>query len=421
MTPSLHTPLRTAAALATALAVWAAPGTALAETSPYYVGLAQTLQHSDNLLRLADGESSPSGYARSDTVSSTALLVGLDQTWGRQRLFGTGTWRDNRYRHNDLFNNRSFNVEAGVDWATVHRLSGTVRASANRSLARFNTDEFGLLTKPNTENTRLLDAVARLGVTTVWTLEAGFRRESLDYSATEYASRNLRQDQWTAGVKFNPSSDLRLGLGLRSGRGENPDYLLQADGSRLADEFQRRDVDLSLAWTASAASTLETRLSRTRIDHEKATDRSFHRTTGLLRWRWQPSGKLRLNTEIARDTGLDNYFLLGSAQSQSVDYSRISSTLRLRADWAATAKLGAYLQTAYTRRELENTLPAFTGLAAQTGEDRTARWALGLTWSPLRPLQLSCELSHEQRRSDDRLSRGYTDPAGFCSLQFVLQ
>ncbi len=398
-----------------------APQRAAAETNPYYIGVAQTLQHSDNLLRLAEGEATPAGYARSDVVSSTPLLAGLDQTWGRQRLFGNGTLRDNRYRHNDLFNNRSFNVDAGLDWATVERLSGTVKLSANRSLARFNTDEFGLLTKPNTENTRLLDAVARLGVTTVWTLEAGFRHERLDYSASEYLSRNMRQDQWTAGLRYSPSSDLRLGLGLRSGRGENPDYLLQADGTRLADEFQRSDVDLSLGWTASAVSTLEARVSRTRIDHERATDRSFHRTTGLLRWRWQPSGKLRLNTELARDTGLDNYFLLGSAQSQSVDYSRISSTLRVRADWAATAKLGAYLQGAHTRRELENTAPAFTGLAAQTGEDRTTRWALGLTWAPLRPLQMSCELSRDQRRSDGRLSRDYSDPAGFCSLQFVLQ
>jgi hypothetical protein len=394
---------------------------AAAETSPYYIGVAQTLQHSDNLLRLAGDEATPSGYARSDAVAATALLAGVDQTWGRQRLFGSGTLRDNRYRHNDLFNNRSFNVEAGLDWSTVHRLSGTVRATANRSLARFNTDEFGLLTKPNTENTRLLDAVARLGVTTLWTLEAGLRHERLDYSASEYASRNLRQDQWTAGLKFSPSPDLRLGLGLRSGRGENPDYQLQADGSRLADEFRRRDVDLSLNWTSDAVSSLEVRLSRSQIDHEQATDRSYARATGLLRWRWQPTGKLRLSTELARDTGLDNYFLLGSGQSQSVDYSRFSNTGRLRADWAATAKLTAYAQASHTRRELENTPPAFTGLPAQQGEDRSTRLALGATWSPLRPLQLSCEVSQDERRSDGRLSRDYRDTAGSCSLQFVLQ
>jgi hypothetical protein len=418
--PALHAnALLAVAAMASAASL--APQSAVAETSPYYIGLVQTLQHSDNLLRLADAESAPAGYARSDAVSSTALLAGLDQTWGRQRLFGHGTLRDNRYRHNDLFNNRSFNVDAGLDWATVNRLSGTVKLSANRSLARFNTDEFGLLTKPNTENTRLLHALARLGVTTVWTLEAGLRHERLDYSASEYARRNMRQDQWTTGLKFSPSPDLHLGLGLRSGRGESPDYLLQADGSWLADEFQRRDVDLTLGWTANALSKLEARLSRSRIDHESATDRSFARSTGLLLWRWQASGKLRLNTEFARDTGLDNYFLLGSGQGQSVDYSRISSTLRLRADWAATAKLSTYLQGAHTRRELENTATAFTGLAAQTGEDRTTRWALGLSWAPLRPLQMNCELSNEQRRSDGHLSRDYSDPAGFCSLQFVLQ
>ena len=75
--------LNLAAVIASAVAF---AGQANAQANPWYIGAAQTLTHESNLYRLADGQTTPDGVSKSDLVSSTALLAGLDQTISRQRL-----------------------------------------------------------------------------------------------------------------------------------------------------------------------------------------------------------------------------------------------------------------------------------------------------------------------------------------------
>jgi len=72
-------------------------GAVRAETSPYYIGLSESITHDSNLYRLGDGRPTPSTIqSRGDTSFATALVGGVDQQWGRQRLTGSLNLAHNR-------------------------------------------------------------------------------------------------------------------------------------------------------------------------------------------------------------------------------------------------------------------------------------------------------------------------------------
>lgn len=390
-----------------------------AQTSPYYIGASQAFSHSSNLLRLADDEVPPEGFSKADTISSTSLLAGLDQPFGRQRLFGDLAVRSNRLSNNAVYNNTSYALTAGLDWSTAERISGSLKATSNRNLASFNADERGLIQKKNLQDTQLLDAVVRAGVVTELTAELALGWRAIDYSAAEYQDRELRQNSVSLGLRWRPSGGATLGVALRNTSGRYPRYLLQTDGTPLADRFDRRDIDLSATLEPSGASIVNARLSIGKAEHDEATRRDFSGVTGLLGWNWTPTGKLRMDTRLTRDTGSDTYFSSPSLVATSVEDSRLTTALRLRTDYAVSAKVGLNATLTYAHRSLARTPVA--GGDALTGSDSTGSIAFGASWSPSRALLFGCDLAQERRRSDGVLSSQYSDTTGTCYGQITLQ
>lgn len=396
-------------------------GAAQAETSPWYIGASQAYTHSSNLLRLSDGEAAPAGASQSDTVSSTALLGGLDQTIGRQRVFGNLVLRSNRMRHNEVYDNEGYAVTAGIDWQTVEHVSGSIKGSTQRNLASFNADEIGRIEKKNLETTKQLDATVRVGGVGELTAEATAGARSVSYSAFEYASRAFHEDRGSVGLRWRPDGTTTLGMAVRLTKGRYPSFRSSTGGS-VADRFDRRDLDLSANLQPSGASNIDARVSFGKTEYEVATQRDFSGVTGLLRWVWQATGKLRLDTRLSRDPSQDSYFFQTPfAADSTVEYSRLTTALRMRADYEASAKVRLNAGVSYARRSLVNTLPTFAGELARSGSDRSTGLTLGAAWTPVRSLQFGCDLSRERRSSDSTLSSSYGDTTVSCFGQATLQ
>lgn len=398
-----------------------AAAVAQAETSPYYVGASQTFTHESNLLRLADGDTAPAGSSKSDTISSTALLAGIDQPIGRQRLFGNLTLRANRLSNNEIYDNESYALAAGIDWATVDNISGGLKFSANRNLASFNTVEIGLVTKKNLESTQQVEASVRVGVVTEWTAEIGASHRSVDYSAAEYRSREFRQDSLSAGLRYRPAATGTFGVALRSAKGKYPRFFNLAPDVYEADAFERRDLDLTATLLPSCASTFNARVSWSQTRYDVATERDFSGVTGMLKWSWAATGKLRVETRLARDPSQDSYFS-DLAAGQTVDYSRVTTSLRLRADYDLSAKIAVNTTLSTAQRSLTRTLQnSFGASLADNGSDRTSGLALGATWTPTRSVQVGCDIASDKRRGDAPLSSNLSSTTTSCFGQFTLQ
>lgn len=347
------------------------------ERSPYYIGVSQSFTHDSNVFRTRDNEVS-------ETISSTGVLLGLDQHFGRQRAFADALAQVHRYRNADRLNNKSYALTAGLDWETVEFLSGALRYSTRNSLADFGTT--GGASIVSDQVTDEFSATARYGMTSYLGFDAGYGHRSLEYKNPALSNRNYKQDSVNAGLRWIVGAKLTLGLGVRSTKGKTPEY---APTPPRADELKRRDVDLTATWIPSGFSTLSARLSRTHETHTLASNAELSETTGALTWDYRPTGRLRFSSSLTRDTGTETTFL-GTAPtgttSLPVDNNRISTSLSLETSYTLTAKTS--VSGAIRQRE---------GTSSTAQDDSVRGYSLGLSYLPTRTITLNCNVTREDR------------------------
>jgi hypothetical protein len=388
---------------------------ALAQQSPYYVGAGLALGHDTNVRRAPKGSISE----EPDKFWNVFALLGLDQPIGRHRLFADATIR--RYEFEDLtdLNHTAYVANAGVDWSAADKLSGTFRlgAQSSRSTATIGTTVVG--GKANLETAQEVLARVQYGGTGLLTLEGDVTHRSVDYSSALFNSLENRYDAVHAGMLYRVSGALSVGFGARVTDGTYPRVAVL--GGLGADDFNRRDIELTARWTPSGASVVNARLSSANQENKAVTSRDFNGVTGSVTWDWQPSGRTRLNTRLSRDTGLETTFLsLGSASTTSLgDASRLTTTLQVGAIWEATGKIQVDAMARFADRSLVNTVP---GGATIDEDDRATMLSLGATYKPTRATQLTCQVSHEKRSTSGLLlTFPYSARVLFCSGQIVLR
>lgn len=425
MTPlHLHAALRLPLA-ATLLSLLAGP--VCAETNPYYLGLVQSLGHESNLYRIGDNQTLPAGTRKSDNISATSVIGGLDQNIGRQRVYGSVNLKANRYTSNKTLNNESYGLNLALDWSTIERLSGTLSVAADQNLAQFNSRNGAgsIETRKNIVRTEQADAKFRLGLVTQYTMEAGLGYRRVGYSAVEYQRNEHQQTSGSLGLRYRYSGALNLGSALRLTHVEYPQFRQTGANTFEADTLKRQDIDFTANWVPSAISQVNLRLSPTRTTYDRNTGSNFSGLTGSASWDWQPTGKSKLNTALWRDTGQSSYAAnLGFGQPGVVDYSTIGTTLRIKGDHEITGKIAATATMTYAHRSLTDTVTAtLLGASKRTeGSDNTATLALGGRWSPTRSTQLGCDVSTTQRSSSNTsLSVPLHSNSLSCYGQFVLQ
>jgi hypothetical protein len=414
---------RLAAAGTAALAVVSSGAARAQESGPYYIGGMLSYTHLSNALGLADGGGvTPTleqlGYrSKSDNVTSIALIGGIDQPISRQRLFGDVTLRTNRYSRNELLDNNSYSVKAGLDWQTIERISGNVTLRSTRDLVTFGT--FDPLTDgKNLVTTRQADANARIGVVTRWTFEAAGGYRSIDYSNASYDPRDYRQHFGSLGARYWPSSESYVGLAWRETDGRYPHFRTSTGGDVTPDRFDRRDIDLIGFLRFSAASSINARISHTDLDYE--LQRDFSGVTGFLRGVWEPRAALKLTLTLARDRGEDIQIeeRVGPIVIAQVQAARVASVASLRGDVALTAKTALNASARHSRRAITQTVLG----ATESGDERSTQFSIGATWAPTRTSLVGCDISRDRRRSDVLADRfNVTSNTAGCYGQLSLQ
>lgn len=398
-----------AAALPCLLALQLLGARAQAETNPYYLGVGVGLTHVSNLYRLSDA--SPQS---SDWVGSASLRAGMDQVFGRQRLVLDAAVRQQRYRDNSALNNSGYSLSGGLSWEAFEKLSGTLGGSANRALASFNPGDRPSVTERNEQSTEQLNAQVRYGLGGPWQLEGGASWLRDHYSLASYSPYNLRQHGGNAGVNYRPRPGLRLGLSARLTRGSYYDRIV---AGQLGEDLDRKELGLSLDWEPGGASSYSARLGHASTRYGASAGNDVSGLTASLQWNWQPSTKLRLSTQLARDAGLDSSSMLsGLVRTEN---NRSSTSLRFSLDYELSAKIALNAALLNTQREL--------GYAdnlghAIDGHDSNRVLTLGANWTPWRNTQLGCQYSHEQRSSSaTQFSLPYTANAFGCSAQLTFR
>ena len=393
-----------------------------AQTSPYFIGLSQTLSYDSNLLGLGREEAVPEGFSKSDSSSTTTLLAGFNQGIGRQRVFGNVSLRDTRYDRNEIFDNQGYSLRSGLDWSTVERLSGSVNFSANRSLQRFSSAEIGFLREKNLETVRTLSTRFNLGLVTEYSLEISGARTEVRNSLQQpgVQAREFTQDNASAGLRWRPSSLTSLGLSVGSTRGLYPKFRSTPNGFQ-ADRFERKDFEISANRRFSGASSVDLRLANSKTVYDLNAQRNFEGLTGSLSWTWQPTSKLVFVSSVTRDTGQESYATAIFTLPAIADYSRANTAMRIGADYNFSAKVSFTSSLVYYRSSIVRTIDnPFLPLEAE-GRDKVMQLTLGARWAPVRSASLGCDFSSQDRRGEGQLVVSLRGTTVSCFGQLTLQ
>lgn len=386
MSPAPH---RFARALLPGLiaALLAGPALAEGETSPWYIGTSAALTHVSNIYRLSDADRLVD-QPNSDDVATVSLLAGLDKPLGRQRLYGDAAVRRNLYRRDQSLNNTGYTLNGGLDWAALDKLAGSLTLRSSRNLAQYNpSTEVAQITSKNIEQSDQAQFTARYGLAGRLTLEGGLGYQRRDYSADAYQVLDFHQHSAFTGLSWRFSGALNAGATLRhtEGQGYARVFLFV-----LPNDYRRNDLELSSTWTPSAASSLNARLSYTKISNSNSGVADFSGVTGRIGWAWQPTAKLQINTALVRDTAQERV-ASATVSGRGNEANRVSDSLQLGMNYALTPKLlvDAGYSSSWLRRG-----------GTSSGDDHDQSLSLGLRWLPTRHSQLGCQITRDQRSSD---------------------
>lgn len=419
----------------------AAPVAATSGTpSPYYLGASEGLTHDSNVYRVPFGPG--------DTYSSTSLLGGFDQRLGRQRLFGKADVSVNRFRDQTQLDNTSYDLSAGLDWDTVHDLSGSLGIGLNRQLAAPGATASLPAPVRNLLQTQNVNALARWGGASLLTLEATLGYDKVDYSAQQYAASDFRQRSAGLAAYYRPRGALRVGVAARVVDTHAPQAFVDTSSGGFRSNSVRSDnLDLLLDYELTGLLTANARASYTRQTNSGLVDAGYSGFTGGLGMTMRPTGKIVLRLDVARDAGFDatggiatGGALPGStgstvgstgstgspppANTLAAQYqnSRVTDTANLRVTYSATAKIEAFAGARYSRAQLAGTLVDAAGNpAAPASRDVLSASYIGANYAVARNWTLACNLGHEYRHVTGGVAAyAYNDNTVGCSAQYNL-
>jgi hypothetical protein len=385
-------------------------GPAQAQERPWTLSASQAVRYDSNVFRAERG--SPS---ETDVSSITSLDGRLRARLGRQQAYAAAGVSAHRYRENDQLDFTGTTLETGLNWATVERLSGTVRYVQHRGLAVYGAAGAPQTTDRVLERTQLGEATVRFGMTARSALLASLAQRRVDYSVVEYEDREYQQNVASLGYQYGVERALTLGVGGRYTRERTPRYDEPTPGNFVANRGTRRDLDFTAVWQASGLSTVSARISATRQRYTQADEADFSGATGSLRWEYRPTGRLSLNTQLDRDTAAEARFadFAGEAPEQSVESRRLVNSAQLEALYELTGKTRMNARLRHARSKLSD------GTGA-TGHDNTNTYGLGIEYNPTRTLLLGCEAGQENRSTRSPLSYSYRATVAQCLVRLTL-
>ena len=430
-----------------ALATLASCGAYADEPSPWYVGASETIRHDSNVNRYSDGVSDPLGRGKGDTYSSTGLLGGFDQSYGRQHFYATGNVAYNKYHSYGNLDNTSYGLVGGWDWSSVYNLSGGVNASVNQSLAQLNGNS-----GPVTSGERSLLRTEQIGTNVNWggvgalSVQGAYTHSRVTYTAPSTNGSDSSGDTASLGTYYRVGPTLTTGIAYRVTRTTNGGL----SPIRMASAGQRQHQQRSQHRPVGRLALLEP--DRRQRPHQ------FHppiqcgrRHPGLSRvsparsgGTYAPTGKLSFNASYARDAGTNGTFFnvpittgtgstgstsptgttgsTGSTGSSTPTYasalvqnSTVANTFSVgRRTTAATAKIGVNANYSYRNARISNT-------GTDNYDDKLQTGTLGVSWAIARAWTLGCNYSHEKRDAESIPVYKYSANVIGCSAQVTLR
>jgi len=383
-------------------------GFALAETNPYYIGASETFTHESNLFKVSSANN-----PQSDNIWGTSVFAGVDQPFGRQRVYGNLTVTDNRYVNQSQLNFTGYNVLGGLDWATIGRLSGKLTYSRNESQG-----DYGQLSTPDTgkfvQTTEQIAASVKYELMSSLSLVGGLEHRTIDSpDQPQTLSSDVTSDVASLGLTYGLGASVVLGTGVRFTRDKTP----QSNGGD--DTNNRTDLDLTAVWTPTPLTSVDARVSIGNGD-SNSQGGSNSRVTGAIGANYSPTGRLQLRGSFSRETGVDSTFLptgstpTGGVTGSYVDNNAVTNWTNLGVTYLLSSKIS--LNAGYNRSDGSQ-----DQINGQSSKNIVNRYSMGLQYAVARNFSLGCGYQREKRSESTSDLNSYTAKTANCTLSYTLQ
>ena len=389
------------------------PTLAAAETGPWYLGVNQAFSYNSNVFRQVDA------FAQSSWWSSTSLVGGFDQRYGRQRFYANGNVAANVYGQVSQLNNTSYGLTAGWDWETAEKFSGKLYASLNQNLANYGGFNVSVQNQKNIQDSAMAYATLEYGLLSLIAADMRLSYSSVHYSLQSYDQYELDQASVQARVRKQFSGQLVAGVGAAFTKG---DYFA------IDQKFDRYDLFLTGDWKITGQSTLSGRIGYFWSEFTGSSLYNQDGGTGWLAWDYVPTGKLSFNTTLSYDTQANSVFTAAGGDSSSGlgQNQWLTAGARFRANYAVSGKTTLNATLEFYQQKRDQTFPIGGVPVALSARNRITNLMLGATWTPSRSWQVNCGLTLNDRNQDHNANQPisllpYTAYGGSCSAQFVLQ
>lgn len=408
-----------------------------AENLPLTLAFTETLSRDSNLYRVEPGQ-----YAVADTVSSTGLKIGLDKYYGRQHYTATLGSAINRYFDSQNLNNTSYDLNFNTASEVSDKGLLTVNGGASQNLARFDVAGYNTIdTIKNTQKTSNLGGQLSYGGYGTLNPYISFNHYQQGFTVTNSNYQAANQNTYGVGTYYSIVPQLNIGLGLRRTNGD-VDYD-DGSGGKISNNFRRRDIDLSMNWSATGLSSLYARISAT---HEKDNyepnsnlltpllETESKSWTSEINWQYTPQGRLAYALSYSRDKGnvgrlYDNTTMSGAdyfglSEIQKNENNRLTDTINAKITWDATYKIKINAAAALTKYRLDQSTQFLisngqTGQGAATPNQTSTytQYSIGGQYQFARWLNLYCDVKRI-KRTEDAEYRPFNATVTACTGQF---
>lgn len=330
------------------------------------VGEIRTI-HQDNIFREEQDTSA-------DVIQTSTLGGRFIANVGRQKIRSQGFFSHNRYSDHSELNHTSSFIATQIDLQTIDKWSGEVSFNQITRLSDFTaTNHIKNMQRNQNGLVRI-----QLGGDSLLVWDAGLGYRDLDYSQRSFMRSELRAVSGSTSIRYNPSSQSSVGLGLRRTRGKY---------KTLDQKFYRSDIDLTFAYTPSVATKFSGRISKTNTDGT-LTKNDHSATTGALALDWKPTGKLSFNLQALRDTNETVGVRDSTIDTGSSTAGTLLTSYQLSTKYELTDKVKLNLQNRLTKRDLA------------TGFDKTRYDTFSVLYNPGPRWLIEAGVSKQQLKAD---------------------
>lgn len=357
---------------------------ALAAADVFAPYLDFTIAREDNPLRFHDTTSAMAATGSevmADTIKRTTGGLHLNKTISQQVLSADLNLSHNSYQHFSQYDNDGKDLAANWNW----HLGSHVEGNLSGRYAEEQTPFQDFLTREpniNRQRTENFDAAWRFHPS--WRVRGAYGLYALAYdlATLSYNDRNLSTSE--LGIDFLPAGNGSVGVQMRHIRADYPNDRVLGMFS-VENSYTQNELKGKVDWRVTEKTKLEFLGGLVRKNYDALSKRNFNGGNSRLQANWGASAKLNLK--------LAGWNEVGSSEDLSANYS-LNRGLSAGADWQISSKVRMDASYRFEWRDYSG-LSAVTGLQSLERKDHFKVAVLGLSYVPLRHVQVGASLSDE--------------------------